>query len=130
MWLLARIFPILVGDLIPRDDSYWDCFLKLLKICEICVAPMLSADTAAYIEVLIEEHHTMFKSLYEDASIIPKMHFMVHFAEQILNYGPLIHTWTMRHEAKLRIIKRAARVSNYKNVCQTVAKRHQHLSCT
>ena len=35
----------------------------------------------------------------------------------------------MRHETKLRIIKRAARVSNFKNVCQTVAKRHQHLLC-
>lgn len=54
---------------------------------------------------------------------------MIHFAPQILKFGPLIHTWTMRHEAKLRIIKRAARVSNFKNVCQTAAKRHQHLLC-
>ncbi len=54
---------------------------------------------------------------------------MVHFSRQILDYGPLIHTWTMRHEAKLRVIKRAARVSNFKNICQTVAKRHQHLLC-
>jgi hypothetical protein len=128
MWLLARIFPILVGDLIPSDDSHWNCFLKLLMICEICTAPVLSHDSAAYVEVLVEEHHTLFKTLYEE-TIIPKMHFMVHLAEQILNYGPLIHTWTMRHEAKLRVIKRAARVSNYKNVCQTVAKRHQHLLC-
>lgn len=128
MWLLARVFPLLVGDLIPRDDSNWKCFLKLLKICEICVSPVLSQDSAAYIELLVEEHHSEFKSLY-DASIIPKMHFMVHFPQQILCYGPLIHTWTMRHEAKLRVIKRAARVSNFKNVCQTVAKRHQHLLC-
>ena len=54
---------------------------------------------------------------------------MIHYPQQILNFGPLIHTWTMRNEAKLRIIKRAAQVSNFKNVCQTVAKRHQQLLC-
>lgn len=51
MWLLARIFPLLVGDLIPRNNPNWDCLLKLLKICEICTAPVLSADSAAYLEV-------------------------------------------------------------------------------
>jgi hypothetical protein len=129
MWLLAKVFPLLVGDLIPRDDSHWECFLKLLKICEICTAPALSEDSAAYVELLIVEHHSQFTRLYPSASIIPKMHFMVHYPQQIINFGPLIHTWTMRHEAKLRIIKRAARISNFKNVCQTVAKRHQHLLC-
>lgn len=54
---------------------------------------------------------------------------MVHYPQQIINYGPLVHTWTMRHEAKLRVLKRAARVSNFKNVCQTVVKQHQHLLC-
>ena len=67
--------------------------------------------------------------MFWSSAIIPKMHFMVHYPQQIINYGPLVHTWTMRHEAKLRILKRAARVSNFKNVCQTVAKRHQHLLC-
>ena len=127
MWLLARVFPLLVGDLVPRDDKNWLCFLKLLKISEICVAPVLSEGSAAFVELLIEEHHSEFKRLYPNDSITPKMHFMVHFSRQILSYGPLVHTWTMRHEAKLRVIKRAARVSNFKNVCQTVAKRHQHL---
>ena len=129
MWLLAILFPVLVGDLIPRGDNNWDCFLKLLRICEVCASPSLSIDSAAYLEILIEEHHQEFVNLYPNQAIIPKMHFMVHFPSQILNFGPLVHAWTMRHEAKLRIIKRAARVSNYKNVCQTVARRHQHLLC-
>lgn len=125
MWLFARIFP---GDLVHRDDPNWKCFLKLLEICEICTAPVLSADDVSCLELLIEEHHIQFKLLYNER-LIPKMHFMIHYPQQILNFGPLIHTWTMRHEAKLRIIKRAAKVSNFKNVCQTVSKRHQHLFC-
>ena len=126
MWLLARILPFLVGDLIPRDYPQWECFLKLLQICDICTAPSVLPDTAMYLELLIEEHHTQFSVLYGKNL---KMHFMVHYPGQIFRFGPLIQAWTMRHEAKLRIIKRAARASNYKNVCQTAAKRHQHLLC-
>ena len=57
------------------------------------------------------------------------MHFMVHYPSQILRFGQLVYAWTMRYEAKLRIMMRAAKASNFKNVCQTVAKRHQHLLC-
>ena len=106
MWLLFRIFPLLIGDLIPRSFS-----------------------SSRYLEMLIEEHHSEFSELYGNSLIIPKMHFMVHCPSQILRFGPLVYAWTMRYEAKLRIMKRAAKASNFKNVCQTVAKRHQHLLC-
>lgn len=129
MKLFSKIFPFLVGDRIPDTDENWICYILLLKICDICVSGVLKVDSASYLEILIEEHHTKFKTLYPATPIIPKMHFMIHYPKQIINYGPLVHTWTMRHEAKLRILKRAARVSNFKNVCQTVAKRHQHLLC-
>ena len=38
MWLLIRVLPLIVGDLIPRNDANWVCFLKLLKICQICTS--------------------------------------------------------------------------------------------
>ena len=76
MWLLARLLPLLVGDLIPRDYVQWVCFLKLFKICDICTAPSVSPDIAAFLEVLIEEHHSLFSQLYGSNLIIPKMHFM------------------------------------------------------
>ena len=61
--------------------------------------------------------------------MIPKLHYMVHYPSQILKYGPLIHSWTMRHEAKLYVIKRAASHGNFKNISFTVAKRTQHAFC-
>ena len=59
----SNSFPLLVGDLIPRDDYHWKCFLKLLKICQICASPVISADSAAFLEILIEKHHQQFVSL-------------------------------------------------------------------
>lgn len=124
IWLKSRIFPLLVGDLIPREDSHWQCFIKLIRICDITATPSISKDTVAYLELLIEDHHSEFCNLY---FIIPKIHFVVHYPRQMLQFGPLVHAWTMRYEAKLRVIKRATRMSNFKNVCQSAVKRHQHL---
>ena len=35
----------------------------------------------------------------------------------------------MRYEAKLSVLKRVLRHRNFKNICYTVSKRHQHLLC-
>lgn len=87
----------------------------------------IAPGTIGYLRVLIEEHHTQFKTLYPEHSIIPKMHYMLHYPSQILRYGPLVYSWTMRHEAKLQVTKRAARHGNFKNICYTIAKCSQHL---
>ena len=57
------------------------------------------------------------------------MHYLIHLPSQMERYGPLIHSWTMRHEAKLSFIKRASRRGNFKNICFTVVKHHQLWLC-
>ena len=59
----------------------------------------------------------------------PKHHYMVHYASQIERLGPLIQSWNMRQEAKLSFVKRVSRLSNHKNTCKTVAKKHQFWLC-
>ena len=83
----------------------------------------------AYLRVLIEEKLFVFKKLYPDRRITPKMHYMLHYPAQIEKYGPLIHTWTMRNEAKLSFIKQASRSGNFKNVAKTIANHHQLWLC-
>lgn len=129
MWLLAIYLPLLIGDLVPEDCEIWDLYVLLLHICTIACSWQITPDTAAYLGVLIEEHHTKFKQLYSEKNIIPKMHYMLHYASQIMRYGPLIYAWTMRHEAKLNVLKRAASHGNFKNICYTVAKKSQHALC-
>ena len=113
----------------PEDCKYWLLYILHLKICNIATSWQIKPDTISYLGILIEEHHTQFKSLYPDRAIIPKMHYMLHYPSQIVRYGPLIYAWTMRHEAKLSVIKRAARHGNFKNICHTIAKRSQHILC-
>ena len=108
MWLLLSILPFIVADLIPQENSHWNCFLTLIKICEICVSWQIDSNMIDYLQVLIEEHHTLFRKLYSQISIIHKMRYMVHYPRQICLFGPLVNTWTMSYEAKLSVIKRAS----------------------
>ena len=52
--------------------------LTLWNIGQLCNAPAIKKDDVPYLRVLIEEHHTLFKGLYPEASIIPKMHYVIH----------------------------------------------------
>lgn len=83
MWCLARMFPLLIGDLIPEGDDHWENFLCLLKIEEVVFAPVTSTQLAAYLAVLVEQYLGEFKELHT-RSLIPKHHNMVHYPRQIL----------------------------------------------
>ena len=62
----------------PDEDEHWELFLRLMEIVDLLFAPSTSDDHAAYIAVLINDHHEDFGRLYPGYSIIPKMHFMIH----------------------------------------------------
>ncbi len=129
MWLLAIYLPLLIGDLVPQDCEQWELFSLLLKITSIAASWVIDRETVAYLSVIVEEHHYMFKKLYPHFTIIPKMHYMLHYSKQIQAFGPLTCTWTMRHESKLNFIKRAASHGNYVNVCYSVTKRYLQSLC-
>ena len=129
MLVLARVLPFVIGDKIPEECEQWECYLMLLDIIEIAISLKFSKSTVSYLRILIEEHHLNSTDLYPHFNVIPNMHYMVHYPSQILALGPLATCWTMRHEAKLSLLKQSGLQSNFKNVAQTVAKRHQGWLC-
>ena len=78
MMLLGRVLPLLVGGHVPDDDEYWQNFLRMMEIVDHLFCPRITEDDAAYVAVLINDHHREFLELYPGHNIIPKMHFMVH----------------------------------------------------
>ena len=84
MWLLGRILPLVIGDLVPNDDERWSNFLLMVEIVDILFCPNLCEDNAVYLSTLFSDHHEQFSKLYPDDSIIPKMHFMVHMPRLII----------------------------------------------
>lgn len=74
----------MMGHLIPEVDENWKNFLTLVTAMDILLAQRVTEDEVAYLQLLIEQHHETFRNLYPEASIIPKMHYMIHMPRLIL----------------------------------------------
>lgn len=72
----------MIGNRVQEDCAYWDNFLRLLSIMEYCFAPVISQNWAAYLRVLINDHHSEFLRLYK-CRLIPKAHYMEHYPEMM-----------------------------------------------
>lgn len=128
MWCFLRNLPLLVGNLIPREQEHWQLLKMLLDITDIVLAPTITANLCSYLGRLVEDHHTYFKTLFPGKQLTPKQHFLVHYAKCLEMSGPPVRYWTMRFEARHQIFKDLAKNTNcFKNVCQTLAKRFQRI---
>lgn len=91
----------------------------------IC-APAISTGQIAYLRVLIDEYLHFRKQAFPDKPLKPKHHYVSHYPELIIHFGPLIRLWTLRFESKHTYFKQCARkLHNFKNLCLTLAERHQ-----
>ncbi|XP_065640489.1 uncharacterized protein LOC136073064 [Hydra vulgaris] len=97
---LALSFPLLVGDLVYKPDLIY---------------------FASIIAEFLQEYCYAFK-----CGLTLKFHNLIHYPQIIKMLGPLSHMWVIRCEDKLRDFKKtASSVGNFKNICKTVAIRHQ-----
>ena len=78
MWTLARYLPLLIGRNVAENDPHWQHYVELLGILDLTFAQVVRPDAPSYLQVTLENHLTEFRVLYPTASVIPKMHFLVH----------------------------------------------------
>jgi len=128
MWLLSSILPFLLDDYVDGDDNYWNLFQILMDITRISFTCVLSIETIARLKELIVDFLSLFKALFVNENITPKMHYLVHFPRMLLSLGPLKHFWCMRMESKHGYFKSLHNVTGYKNLPLSLAKRHQKLA--
>ncbi|KAL1255350.1 hypothetical protein QQF64_013411 [Cirrhinus molitorella] len=130
MWCLLRLLPLMIGDLVPQENKFWELLLLLLNCMEYIFSPALTQDGLLFLKHLINEHHSLFLELFPERHLKPKHHFILHYPHAIRRLGPLVHYWSMRFEAKHGFFKRLAHITcNFKNICKTMAFRHQMLLC-
>lgn len=122
-WCLVRNSPLILGDIVNRNDSYWNLLLLLIQIVNIVFSPVVTYGITYYLKHLIHNHHKLFKFLFPQKRLIPKHHFMLHYPRCIRKIGPLLHVWCMRFEAKHNFFKRS--VKNFKNLTKSLVKQHQ-----
>lgn len=129
-WCLLRLLPLLVGERIkhPMDSQVWLLCLQLKEMVELMCAPKIHHDQIAYLKIITEEYVHLRHTIFPNHSLKPKHHYLLHYGDLTLHFGPLIRLWTLRFESKHSYFKECARkLHSFVHLCKTLAERHQLL---
>ncbi len=123
---LARLLPLMIGELVPRQNAQWDLYLLMVDVLEAVCTTAFSPADIQYIRGLLEAFNEMCVEVLPHFHVTPKHHYTVHYGTQIENFGPLRYCWTIRFEGKHEQFKQIFRRSkNRINVCKSLAVQHQ-----
>jgi len=110
MWCFLRNLPLLIGGLIPRKQPHWRLLLMLIDIIDIVFAPAITENLSHFL-------------LFPEKQLLPKHHFLMHYARCLRNSGPPVIYWSMRFESRHQTFKDLAKTTNcFKNICKTLVK--------
>lgn len=125
---LLRLLPLLIGSEVPEGDRVWAVLMDLKEVVELALCPSFTDETVDYLAFKISDHRRALLDVFPEVRLRPKHHYVEHYPALIKCFGPLLHVWTMRFEAKHRFFKRVVHdVQNFKNILKTMAIRHQHM---
>lgn len=75
-------------------------YLAFRSVVDIILAENIPSDCVAYLQVKITEFIEVFKQQYPQKHLTPKIHYLLHYPEYNLDFGPARRFCGMRFEAK------------------------------
>ncbi|XP_071941065.1 uncharacterized protein [Antedon mediterranea] len=124
MLTICYVFPHIAGKCIPDDDAKFFNLIRLFQIVFLSTTPYVDDSTSGELEQLIATHHNEFVLLYPTEKIKPKFHYLVHFPQQLKDFGPLRGQWCLRFEGKHMFFKNF-KWRNTVNLEKSLAEKHQ-----
>ena len=128
----VRLMPFLVSRIVEddADPDLLDLLFMLSKLNEYMLADSFTiADSVLFEELVIDylETRKLCKEKYPDFhKNTPKMHFLEHYAQQLLDYGPFHCTGTARCESRHRdFVNFAESSKNFINIVKTLGTKNQ-----
>lgn len=88
-WCLMRFLPLILGTRIPEGNEDWELLLKFREIIDIIFAAEISSARLAYLDVLVQSFLVDFSARYGPGALIPKLHYMVHYARFVRELGQI-----------------------------------------
>ena len=99
-WCLLRMLMLMVGKDVTIGDMTWKLLLLLADVVELAATPIVSSALCYFMADVIESFLMLFNELFPDDSMTPKFHFITHYPQLMMEFGPLIRCWTLRFEGK------------------------------
>lgn len=113
-------FTLIAGPFVPLNDPVWKYVLSLVNLVEHALLASFSNSDIEKLRRLVAEYLKSF----ENETLKPKHHHMVHYATVIESSGPICNLMCFRMEAKHKQFKQYAHVSSSrKNICLTLCKK-------
>jgi hypothetical protein len=113
-----------LGEPLESDGAAapWFSFLAHVAVIGQCLRYHYTLADVHVLDELIMTHSEIFNSVKAyDGLYKPKHHFVTHYPDDIITYGPLRHWWCFRFEAMNQVIKRIAEGSSYQNLLKRIA---------
>ena len=134
---LIRLLPLMLKHAVEDSDEFVKaCDSKLaivtglVQLIQLCNADKLKEADVVAMEKAVEEWLHMFHNEFPDFHIKPKFHMLVHYPSQVRKHGPPKKYCTIRFESKHFELKNFLLTSkNRRNVCFTMARKHQLKAC-
>jgi hypothetical protein len=115
------IEPVLTAE--QRQRPSWTCWKKLVELYVACIQHEFTLADIKRVDDLVIQHSQLFDSVSAYCGFKrPKHHFMTHLAGDIYNYGPMREYWTFGFEGFNKVIKSAARRSNWRRESYDICK--------
>lgn len=141
---LAMCLPIVLAEFVSSDTNpYYANLLLLFEIVSSLQCYSFSEKQLTILEKNIEIHNVNHVLLYPKVNvriiaaannapvnnaITPKLHSLIHFPDQIRQFGAPRYSWCFRYESKNAPFKKIMRRNcNFRNVPWSMASHHQKL---
>lgn len=106
--------------------SIWKCMLTLIEISQIAYSAELREEDVSRLEEMVTLHLNLYKKCF-NTHLMPKHHFLLHYAYIIRTMGPIKFLSTIRFESKHQQMKKLMNNSrNFRNVTKTITEKHQY----
>lgn len=110
-----------------KFEDVWILVECLLRITQTVYSKKLTEENLISLEKDVATFIYEFRNKFS-ATITPKIHLMVHYANTIRQMGPVVHMSAIRFESKHKNLKGlVSKTSNFKNILQSLAVKHQEL---
>ena len=132
-WIHLRNFPLIMAlNNWIKDDTEiaWKLILVLHELTERITSDAFNLYEIEVLDEIIIDYLDLRKEVFQNHPTIgkfkPKHHYLAHYREAILKFGPPTCYWTARYESKHRQAKSTVEAAkNFINISHTVSERMQ-----
>lgn len=123
--VLCTRLPLILFSIIPKKNEYfnhrkWRHFILLLKIVSYLHSPTLTEENLTKLQTLIAAFLSLTVEIYGSSFITCKFHNLIHYPDQIREYGPVIFHTTFASERSYQMLKKC--VNSNKNILLSISK--------